>query len=186
MYKIKDDLFSFWLYHVFCYYFYPMLLNTKEKESMFEARLSETLDIFNTTYLKDKTERIIDLINSFNNDYLKINNQKIRLPQINKIKLISEPSDRLNFLMGEGKNIIIVGVKKDVTEESDILYYLERTRAFKNKNIKRIFITLDDVSISAKVIAKENRLIVWNANDINKLLKVYCKPLIINENIGCF
>ena len=24
MYKIKDDLFSFWLYHVFCYYFYPM------------------------------------------------------------------------------------------------------------------------------------------------------------------
>ncbi len=186
VYKIKDELFSFWLYHVFCYHFYPMLLNTEEKERMFEAHLNETLDVFNTTYLKDKTERIIDLINSFNNDYLKINNQKIRLPQISKIKLISEPSDRLNFLMGEGKDIIIVGVKKDVTEESDILYYLERTRAFKNKNIKRIFITLDDVSTSAKVIAKENRLIVWNVNDINKLLKVYCKPLIINENISCF
>ncbi len=186
IYKIKDDLFSFWLSHIFCYYFYPIILDTKRKKAIFMSHLNDTIETFNTIYLKDKTERIIDLINTFNNDHLKINNQRLKLPQINRIKTISEPSRKLSFLVGEGKEIIFIGIKKESAEDSDILYYLEKSHIFRSRNIKKIFITLYGFSTSAQIIAKENKLIVWDVNDINKLLKVYCKPLIVNEDIGNF
>ena len=89
-------------------------------------------------------------------------------------------------LFRSGKEIIFVGIKKDATDDIDIVDYIEKTNAFKNKNIRKIFITLDGFSTSAKVVAKKNKLIAWDVNDINNLLSIYRKPIIINENTGNF
>ena len=182
VYSIKDVLFSFWLSHVFSYYFYPITMDITARERLFDAKLEETIDIFRDTYLKDATERITDLITTFKDDYLKMRKQRIRLPHIDKTKVFSYPDKRFNFLVGEGKEIIFIGIKEDTADDNDIIDYIEKTQAFKNKKVKRIFITLNGLSTSARIIAKENRLIAWDVNDINDLLRIYRKPVIINEN----
>ena len=182
VYKIEDDFFSFWVSHVFSYYFYPITIDIKNKERPFNIKLEETVEIFHDTYLKDTTERIADLIAAFKDDYLKMRKQKIRLPHIDKTKMLSYPDKRFSFLVGEGKEIIFVGIKEDNADDADIMDYIEKTRAFKNKKVKKIFITLTDLNTSARIIAKENRLIAWDIKDINDLLRIYHKPIIINEN----
>ncbi len=186
VYKIKDDLFSLWLSHVFSYYFYPSVLDTRTRERLFKLKLKETVEIFNEAYFKDATERIADLIATFNNDYLKVRKQKIRLPRIERTKMLPYPEERFRFLVGEGKDIIFVGIKKNTADDADIVDYIEKTRVFKNKKVKKIFITLNNFSTSARIIAKENKLITWDINEINELLKIYHKPIIINENTGNF
>ena len=138
------------------------------------------------SYNKDKTKRIIDLIKAFKDDRLMIKKQRVKLPNIKRIRVLSYPGGKINFLVGEGKEIIFVGIQEDATKDIDIMDYIEKTSAFKNKNIKKIFIALNNFSTSARIIAKKNKLIAWDVNDVNSLLRIYCKPVIINENIGAF
>ena len=157
-------------------------MDIKARERLFDAKLEETIGIFHDTYLKDATERITDLITTYEDDYLKMRKQKIRLPHINKTKVFFYPDKRFNFLVGEGKEIIFIGIKEGAADDNDIIDYIEKTQAFKNKKVKKIFITLNGLSTSARIIAKETRLIAWDVNDINDLLRIYRKPIIINEN----
>lgn len=184
VYKIKDDLFAFWLSHVFCFYSYPNILDQKKKLRLFESKLNETIEEFHDSFFKEKIKRVIELISSFKDDSLKIGKQRIRLPRIEKTKIISSPERKMNFLIGEGRKIIFVGIKEESADDIDILDYIEKISIFKGRNIQRIFITLNNFSASAKLIAKENRLTTWDVNDINHLLNIYSKPVIINENTG--
>jgi len=186
VYRIKDELFSFWLSHIFCFDFYPSILEPQKRYYLFKTKLNETIEIYKDSFFKDKIRRILELIGSFKDDSLKIGKNRIRLPHIERTKIIFYPERKVNFLIGEGKKIIFVGIKEDTTDDMDILDYIEKTGFLKRKNIKRIFIALGSFTTSAKLIAKENKLIIWDANEINHLLRIYRKPIIINENINNF
>ena len=187
IYNIKDDFFLFWLSHVFSCYFYPAAMDMSSREYFFNTRLEETIDIFRDAYFKDATRRITDLITLFKDDYLKIRKQRIKLSHIDKTRILPYPNERFSFLVGEGKEVIFIGIKKGNADDTDIMDYIEKTRAFRNKKVKKIFIALNDLSTSARIIAKESKLIAWDVNDINNLMRMYRKPIIVNEsnsNIG--
>ncbi|MCM8774364.1 MAG: hypothetical protein NC820_06495 [Candidatus Omnitrophica bacterium] len=183
LYKIKDELFSFWLSHIFCFEVYPNIFSYYQKKHLFREKLCDTLKIFKESFYKDKLKRILELLNSFNDDILKLGINKLKLPYVEKTKVISYPEGKINLIIGEGKEIIFAGIKEGLVEDTDIIYYLEKASALKNKNVKRIFITLDRFTTSAKVISEQNKLLTWDNDDINNLLKIYHKPIIIDENI---
>ncbi|MDD5584431.1 MAG: hypothetical protein PHV55_05210, partial [Candidatus Omnitrophica bacterium] len=54
----------------------------------------------------------------------------------------------------------------------------------KGKRVKKIFISTKRFSSAAKLVAKNHKLIVWDANDINHLLTVYNRPIIALEQSG--
>ena len=182
IYKITDSLFSFWLSHVFKAQFWTPLLDREKRKLLWRKTLHEEIALFKEDFLKDKIKRVLELFSAFKDDVLKIGKDKYRLPTIERTKLISYPEQRLSYLLGEGREIIFVGIKEKRVEDTDVYEFIERGSNLKGKKIKKIFITLDEFSPTAKLVAKNNRLIIWDVNEINHLLNVYNKPLISFES----
>ncbi len=182
IYRINDELFSFWLSHIFYLYFYPAIFNHNHREKIVKYNIQESISVFRNSFNEDKITRISDFISSFRNDLIKLNTSRLRLPRIERTKIIPYPEKKLNFLIAEGKEIIFVGIKEDYIDDIDVIEYLEKTSIFSGRNIKKIFITLDNFTSSAKLIGETNRLILWDGNTLNSLLRIYRKPVIIHED----
>jgi len=103
----------------------------------------------------------------------------VRLPRLDKIKTISYPEKRFNILIGEGEEIAFVGVKEDVTQEKDILDFERITDPIKVRNLKKIFISLGMLENSARLVAKESKILLWDSEVVNKILKLYHKPIFL-------
>ena len=183
VYKIKDPLFSLWLSQVFKIYFFPPLSNPVKRKELWKLNMAEEICIFKEDFLKDKVRKVLELISSFKDDSLKIGKNKYKLPLVNRTKILSYPQKDLHILIGEGKEIIFAGIKETNATDSDIFNFIDHGRGIKGKGVKKIFISLDRLTNTAKVVAKNHKLIVWDANEINHLMRVYNKSLISLDSV---
>ena len=184
IYKIKDPLFSFWLTFIFKLHFSPAILNSEERKTLYRRRLKEEIAVFKEEFFKDKLKKILQLFSSFKNDSLHLGKTRYKLPTIENAKVISEPQKDFHLLIGEGKEIVFAGIKEKNVEDNDIFDFIEKGSNIKGKKVKKIFISLDNLPTTARLIAKNNKLIMWDINDINRLLRIYNQP-IVSCSIDC-
>lgn len=178
IYKIKDYLFSFWLTTVFKWYFTPPILNSQQRRMLYRKRAEEEVAIFKEEFFQNKLQRILQLFSSFKNDTLNLGKNCYRLPLIEKTKIISYPQKEFHLLVGEGKEIIFAGIKEREVDNADIFEFIEKGANIKGKRVKKIFVSLDNIPSTARLIAKNNKLTIWDINDVNRLLNVYNKPIL--------
>lgn len=178
IYKIKDSVFSFWVAHIFKLWFLPPVLNSQKRKQLWRQSLNQEIVLFKEDLLKDKVKKVLELITSFKDDIFKSQNLSYRLPAIKKTKIISYPEKNSHFIVGEGRQVVLVGVKESEVFDSDIFDFLDKSKNIKGKGVRKIFIGLDHVAEAAKLIAKSNKLILWDLNEISGLLKAYNKPII--------
>ena len=178
LYRITDPLFSFWLSHVFKLCFSPPLLDYKARRSLWRNKMKEEIELFKEEFFKNKLKKILGLLASFKDDSLKLGRNRYRLPSIEKTKVISYPQRSLHLIIGEGKEVIFMGVKERKASDDDIIEFIEKGGKVKGKGVKKIFVSLQGFSPSARLIAKNNKLTVWDANEVNSLLNIYNKSLI--------
>jgi hypothetical protein len=182
IYKIKDPLFSFWLSHVFKLQFSVPVFDSERCRSLFVKKVQETILLFKEDFYKEKIKRVLELFGSFKNDTLWFGKDRYKLPLIEKSRLVSYPQARTHFLIGEGREIVFVGIKEGRVEDTDMFDFMEKGSSIKGKNVKKIFISLDLFSSSAKLIAKNNKFIAWDINEVNNLCRAYNKPIVfLNE-----
>ena len=178
IYKLKDPLFSFWLKLVFDLQFSLPILNGKRKDSLFESQLHEEMCLLKEEFFKDKLKKILQLFSSFKNDTLRLGKNRYSLPLVVNAKVISYPNRDFHLLVGEGREVIFAGIKESNVEDNDIFDFIEKGSNIKGKRVKKIFISLDDLPPTARVIAKNNKFIIWDVNDVNRLLNIYNVPLV--------
>ncbi|MBU1122440.1 MAG: hypothetical protein ABIH71_01615 [Candidatus Omnitrophota bacterium] len=183
IYKIKDSLFSFWISCIFKPYFFPPVLDAKKRQLIIRQKIQEEIVLFKEDFLKEKVKKVLELMAAFKDDVLKDGRRKYRLPSIEKTKMISYPERNSHFIIGEGKEIVFVGVKENRVDDSDILDFIDSGCNIKGKGVRKIFISLDRISPTAKLIAKRHKLLLWDVNEINGLLRVYNKPGMSYENV---
>lgn len=181
IYKIKDSLFSFWLTSVFKLYFSPPVLNPRQKIALFKQGLEEKIILFKEEFVKDKVSKIMQLFSSFKNDTLRLGKGKYRLPSVENAKIISYPARDFHLLIGEGKEIVFAGIKEKNVEDNDIFDFIEKSSNIKGKKVKKIFVSLDNLPPTARLIAKNNKLTIWDVDEVNRLLTVYNKPIVALE-----
>ena len=182
IYKIRDPLFSFWLSHVFKLMFTVPVFDSERCSCLFRKKTQSTILLFKEDFYKEKIKRVLELFGSFKNDVLWLGKDRYKLPLIEKSRLVSYPQTRMHFLIGEGREIVFVGIKEARVEDTDMLDFMEKGSAIKGKNVKKIFISLDVFSSSAKLIAKNNKFIAWDINEVNNLCRAYNKPIVsLNE-----
>ena len=179
IYKVNDSLFSFWLDHIFRFYINCKILDTNRRAMLFLAKMREEVEMFKENFYKEKVQRIRELFASFKDDTLVIEDNRVRFPRLNKVNIISYPENRFNILVGEGDEILFAAVKEEETNDADILKFETITDSIKIKNLKKIFISLGELNSSAKLIAKESRIQLWDINQINSLLSIYRKPILV-------
>ncbi|MCM8786978.1 MAG: restriction endonuclease [Candidatus Omnitrophica bacterium] len=178
IYKIKDKLFSFWLSSVFkVYYFYPFW-SLENRLYFFEAKIKSEIAIFKEEFFKDKIKRIVELLSLFKNDVIYVDNEKYILPAIQRANFLSYADKNYHLLIAEGKELVFAAIKDAMVEDTDILNFIERSLRIKNKKIRKIFISTEQFTQPARLIAKNNKLILWDINEINRLLGIYNKPLL--------
>ncbi|MCK5493337.1 MAG: hypothetical protein KAJ14_09525, partial [Candidatus Omnitrophica bacterium] len=56
--------------------------------------------------------------------------------------------------------------------------FIEKGSNIKGKRVKKIFISLDDIPHRVRLIAKNNKLTMWDLQDVNNLLNIYNKPVV--------
>jgi hypothetical protein len=181
IYKIKDPLFSFWLTAIFKLYLSPPILEPQLRMALYRKKMEEEIALFREEFYKDKIKKILQLFSSFKNDILRLGRDRYRLPSIEKLKIISYPQRDLHLIVGEGKEIVFAGIKEKNVEDSDIYDFIEKGTNVRGKGVKKIFISLDTVSHAARLIAKNNRVIIWDIGDVNRLLGIYNKPFVANS-----
>ncbi len=179
IYKIKDPLFSFWLAHVFKLHFSVPVFDTERCRVLFRKNVQETISLFKEDFYKEKIKRVLELFGSFKNDVLWLGKDRYKLPLIEKSRLVSYPQTRTHFLIGEGKEIVFVGIKEGRVDDTDMFDFMEKGGSIKGKNVKKIFISLDFFSSSAKLIAKNNKFIAWDINEVNNLCRAYNKSIVL-------
>ncbi|MCM8831547.1 MAG: hypothetical protein NC918_05105, partial [Candidatus Omnitrophica bacterium] len=178
IYKIKDRLFSFWLSFVFkIYYFYPFC-SAESRLHFWETKIKNEMSIFREEFFKDKIKRIVELLSSFKDDVVYADNEKYILPLIEKANILSYADKNYHLLIAEGKELIFAAIKESIVDDIDILNFIERSSQIKNKKMKKIFISTEQFTQQAKLIAKDSKLILWDINQINRLLSIYNKPLL--------
>jgi len=177
IYQIKDPFYSFWLAHVYRFYALQPVCDPSRRLALWESRLKREMSRLKEEFAKDKTLRIIELISSFKDDTLAIGKNRLRLPQVERTRLESCPEKGFSFLIGEGKEIIFAGVKESPTDDSDVAAFIERGNCLKSKGVRKFFISLDKISHGAGLMAKNNRLAVWDIEQVNRILRLYNKPI---------
>lgn len=179
-YEITDRLFGLWVSTVFKLEIDKSILFRKEKEKIIYNSIKERYLSFKEEISKQKLDRFIELIQSFKDDTLKINKKSIVLPQIKRFKLVESQNRDLKFIIGEGKKTyLILAFKETEAKESDLLEFIHRCSYFRNKKLKKIFITLEKGEDTTRLIAKERKLFFWEKEEINILLKLYNMPSLL-------
>jgi len=178
IYKIKDSLFSFWLVTVFKLYFSSPILDQRQQKMLCRKKLEETITIFKEEFFKGKLKKLLQLFASFKDDTLWLGKNKYRLPLIENAKIISDHKRDFHLLIAEGKRIVFAGIKERNTQENDIFEFIEKGANVKGKGVKKIFISLNALPPTVRLIAKNNKLIIWDVNEVNQLLNIYNKPII--------
>lgn len=178
IYKLKDSLFSFWLTSIFKLYFSPPVLNPQQKKILLKRELEEKIIIFEEEIAKDKLKKIMELFSSFKNDTLRLGKNKYQLPAVENAKIISYPTRDFHLLISEGKEVVFAGIKEKNVEDNDIFDFIEKGYNIKGKRVKKIFISLDSLPPTARLIAKNNKLTIWDVNEINRLLNIYNRPVV--------
>jgi len=185
IYKLKDPLFSFWITHVF-----KLILtipDSQQRRRLFHAKLQDYIRLFKEDFSENTLTKVLQLLSSFKNDTVYVGKKRYRLPFVEKTKMISYPQENLHLFIGEGKEIIFAGIKEKNVNDSDIFDFIEKGANVKGRGVKKVFIALDTVSPTAKLIAKNNKLTIWDVNDINRLLHIYNKaevPWDIRQNFS--
>lgn len=179
IYILSDSLFSFWLETVFKPYTMSCLPDKQARCRQFREKVKEKISLFNEEFCKETTQRIFELFSSFKNDTVLIEKQKIKFPALQKIKLISYPEKNMDLLVGEGEEIVFAAIKQDTATENDIIDFIEKTNSIKVKSLKKIFISLGELTAPAKFIAKESKIAVWDMHGLNNVLRLYSKPILL-------
>lgn len=181
VYKMRDCLFSFWLTSVFKLYFSPPVLNPLQKGILFRRGLEEKIALFKEEFTKDKLKKIMQLFTAFKNYTLRLGKRRYQLPAVENAKMISYPRRDFHLLIGEGKEIVFAGIKERDVGDNDIFDFIEKGSNIKGKRVKKIFLSLDNLPPTARLIAKNNKLTIWDVNEVNRLLSVYNKPIVSSD-----
>ena len=178
IYKMKGSLFSFWLSQVFKFHFSTPIFSPAENKRFFSESLKEEILNFREDFYTDKMKKVVQLFSLFKNDTLRLGKNKYRLPSMEKVKLVSYPQKKFHLLVGEGREVVFAGVKETSVNENDLIDFIEKGQNVKGRGVRKIFISLGKIPSTVKLIAKNNKIVAWDIDDINQIFNVYNRAIL--------
>ena len=179
IYKIRDRLFGFWITNIFKYYL--EICDNRIRFDIYAENLKNSLAVYRSALKKCGVSTMLDLLGSFKDDAITLGKDNYRLCTMAKTKLVADDNE-MKIIVGEGKEIVFMGIKEKNAQDSDLSSFAEKSNRIKGKGIKKIFVSFGNIPETVRLTAKNHKLISWDINDINQLLKIYNKPVIPLKN----
>ena len=179
IYKVRDRLFGFWAANIFKYYL--NICDDRVRLKAYTDNMKNYISAYALGTRKNGVAVMLDLLQSFKNDTISLGKDNYRLCAMAKTKIVSDDAET-KIMVGEGKEIIFMGVKEGPAQDSDIFSFAEKSDRIKGKGIKKVFVSFGNMSDTVRLAAKNHKLISWDINEVNQLLKIYNKPLLPSGN----
>ncbi len=180
----KDKLFKYWLQYVYQKRLMEVDLTPDKQRERYRDEFSVCIERFKHTTGKDFSSRIVDLLTCFENELLKINGRKYRLPIFKDL----QPST-VNGKTGLPINVIrantdssstwLIILKEEGFVETDLTAILAESKKLMQKPEKCLMISLTKPDDQTKLKALQERFWIWNEEELNVLLTLFDKPNIV-------
>lgn len=183
-YYLKDRLLKYWIKFIFQRRRQSVDFDLNKQKSRFHKELNRAIETLHKNQQKDLSSRIIELFHCFEDEAFLISGRRYKLPLCREIiskkrqKDFQGHFDTIRASTSQGDWFIVL--KAETISEEDINAILTESRKMAQKPKKCILISLSNIDENAKVRALQERMWIWNEDELNTLLNLYDKPYIVH------
>jgi hypothetical protein len=178
-YPIQDDLFGFWLNKVYRRRRDTFSSDIAEQLRDFREDLRALWDDFWRHQTMDRTERLLELFRSFENDVVELQGRRRSLPHFMQVQVTHE-DDTASVIEAEASHRRwVCCVRKAFSEEHDVLWFADYCRTRRSPIHRQIFVALKGLDDTARLLAKARNMWIWEIQDVNMLMRLYGKHAIL-------
>ena len=182
-YHIKDKLFSYWIKYVYQRRLRVIDLEVGRSRKQFKEEIGRALNDFGMVARKDLSVRIADLMHKFDNESFVLCGRRYKLTTFRDIKVLKLRTGAGNYfdaISAQGQEgLWLVVLKKDPVHDNDLNGILEEIKKLDPKPLRSVIVSLSGLDENAKVRALQEKLWIWDEDQLNSLMHLFDEPIIV-------
>jgi hypothetical protein len=158
-----------------------LTFDAKNQKEIFRANIEGMISEFLQSSQKSIIERMTELLRLFEDDLVQIERKRLRLNRFREIRTLDFTDTRLKQgLIGRSNDSLwIIAIKHDLLTEEDITEFVRECKKYRHKLQRKIIIALQDIDTNARLMALEEKIWMWDLNNLNRVLDLFSKPMVI-------
>jgi hypothetical protein len=158
-----------------------LTFDARSQKNKFRDSLEGMIQEFILNAQKPLMERMNELLGSFEDEMVQMEQRRVRLNHFREIKPLEFHSRILkNGLIGRSnESLWLIAVKQDQLNEEDVVEFSRECRRYRHKLQRKIIVTLKDIDTNTRLRALEEKIWTWDINNLNQMLDLYSKPRVI-------
>lgn len=179
--NINDRVLGFWLKFVYQGKSNSLTFDAKNQKLFFRDNIEKMIQNFLSETNRPISERISEVLRLFQDDLFQFEKKKVKLSHFREIKPLEFANKRIKEgILGRSQDSLwILAVKPEGLIEEDIVDFAKECKKYRNKLQKKIIVTFQDVDANSRLRALEEKIWMWDINNLNNILDLFSKPRII-------
>jgi Mn-dependent DtxR family transcriptional regulator len=178
-YTISDTMLSFWLKHVYVRRQQMLVNYIVDKTRVYRDDIHAYVSDFLQESKKSILERVYELFHLFSNDLVEIGDRKLLLPQCDKVE-IKTFDDITPYVVASSKKAQwICQIFHTTLGDLQISEFVKNLKSLEQKVARKIVIPVCGMEENTKLLAKELRILTWDLETVNILLRLYDRKGIV-------
>jgi len=179
--RINDRVFGFWLRFVYQEKMQAFVFDAKTQKAKFRDSIEDMIQEFMRNARKPVIERVSELLRLFADDTIQVERKKLKLTHFREIKPLEFGGEHLRQgLLGRSHDSLwILGFKNDQLTEEDISEFSRECKKYRHKLQRKIMVSLRGIDTNARLKALEEKVWMWDINNLNQFFDLYSKPRVI-------
>lgn len=182
-YHIKDKLFSYWIKYVHQRRLRVIDLEAGRSRKQFKEEINRALNDFGMVARKDLSVRMADLMHKFDNESFVLCGRRYKLTAFRDIKVLKLRIGTGNYfdaIAAESQEgLWLVVLKKDPVLDNDLNGILEEIKKLDPRPTRSVIVSLSGLDENAKVRALQEKLWIWDEDQLNSLMHLFDEPIIV-------
>lgn len=182
-YHIKDKLFSYWIKYVYQRRLRVIDLEVGRSRKQFKEEINRALNDFGMVARKDLSVRIMDLMHKFDNESFVLCGRRYKLTAFRDIKVLKLRIGTGNYfdaISAESQEgVWLVVLKKDPVHDNDLNGILEEIKKLDPRPARSVIVSLSGLDENARVRALQEKLWIWDEDQLNSLMHLFDEPIIV-------
>lgn len=177
LYAIEYEIFKIWVRLKETESEVQIRLDKRGYADKFEDGIRQAIEAFKKERQKPIDNKILNLVAAFDNEKVAVNEKTHILPVFKHIR--SEYMNSEDFLLScHGTKLWIFSVFKQLTDENDVLEFINYCKRQKHRVSRKVLIIFEGITPEAKLLAMEEHMWIWPLDKLNSLFNLYRKPKI--------
>ncbi len=178
-YMVSDSMLSFWLEHVHVKRQQMLVNYIVDKTRVYREDIHAYVSDFLQESKKSVLERAYELFHLFANDIVEIEDKKLLLPQCDKVE-IKTFDDITPYIVASSKKAQwICQIFEHTLGDLQISEFVKNLTSLEHKVARKIVVPVYGVEENTRLLAKELRILTWDLETMNMLLRLYNRKGIV-------